>query len=222
MIKAVIFDLDGVLVDTFEGHAMTFNQALKAKGYEEAKREEFGRYYGQTGEEIMRKLMGKPRVDNEVKETLELKRTFYRAAKGAYIKPLPGAKELVSALYGRKVSMAVASSAAHSSIDAALKKIGVTRKITVIISSEDITHSKPHPETFLKAAEALKIHPEDCLVFEDSLHGVVAARAAGMKCVAVATGTAPKEELEKLHPDLIIDTLEQMLPPKLDGFLRKI
>lgn len=220
MIKSVIFDLDGTLIDAFEGHVLTWNAALRAKRFPEVSAEEIGRYYGQTGEEMLRQMMKKPKADKDVMEVLELKREFYRAAKGAYIKILPGAKEIINALFNMHIPIAIASSASRSPIETALNKMGIKGEISAIVSAENIAHSKPHPEAFIKASEALKTAPSDCLVFEDSVHGIVAAKAAGMKCAAVATGTAAKKELEALRPDYIFDSLTQALPPKLGEIIR--
>lgn len=219
MIIAAIFDLDGTLVDSFEGYLLAYNRAFAAKGLKLMTPQDLGKYYGQVDTEIMRKYLKKQKIDTNIEELAALKRKFYAETNGAYIKPLPGAVELINALHKRKILLAVASSSRRKTIDMALKKIGATDKISGIISGDDITHSKPDPEIFQKAAKLIGIAPKNCIVFEDSVHGIEAAKRAEMKCAAVTTGTASKNELEKLHPDFIFDNLEQALPPELDKII---
>ncbi len=222
MIRAAIFDLDGTLVDAFDAHLKAFNKALEHFHLPEMSRKFLQKYNGQTGVEIIRQFLKKPYLDNTVEEVAVLKREIFASAEGSGIVALPGAAELIDELYKRKMPMAVASSARRNEIDAALEKISVKDKIKEIVSAGDIKNSKPHPEIFLKAAEKLKVAPKDCVVFEDSPWGVMAAKRAGMKCIAVATGTTSKRDLKKLAPDMVICTMKEILPPKLDGILTDI
>lgn len=220
MIKAVIFDLDGTLIDALDGYVFAINKALKAKGFRERSADEMRKYYGQTFNEIIRQLTNKSSVDKDVIETVRLKGEFYKATKGAYIKILGGALDIIAALRDKKISMAIASSSGREIIEDALNKMGTADSISVIVSADDITHSKPNPEAFLKAAKKLKVPPNECLVFEDSLHGIAAAKTAGMKCIAVATGGTSKEELKKLNPDILVDNLMDILP-QMDKILEQ-
>lgn len=219
MIRAIIFDLDGTLIDAFCGHVESYNLALKSMGLSPVKPKVFNKYYGQTGIEISRQLLNKPFIDKDVEKLTALKHKFYDEMGDGHIKALPGAVELVNALFERKIPMAVASSSTRSAINAALRQVGIRDKVNDIVSANDIENSKPHPEIFLKAAKKLNVPPANCVVFEDSPWGVMAAKAAGMKCIAVTTGTTSKKDLKKLAPDMIIDSLEAILPPKLDSVL---
>lgn len=219
MIKAVIFDLDGTLIDAFDGHAESYDLALKDLGHKPLGPGEFARYYGQTGLEISRQLLKKPFVDGEVEKLTARKHKLYENMGGGHIRALPGAIELIGALMNRKIPMAIASSAVRGAIDIAIKKLGIADKIKFVVSADDITHSKPHPEIFLLAAKKLNVPPENCVVFEDSIHGVLAAKAAGIRCVAVATGPTPRSELEKLKPYRVINSMKELLP-KIDEFLK--
>ncbi|MBU4246568.1 MAG: HAD family phosphatase [Nanoarchaeota archaeon] len=222
MIRAVIFDLDGTLIDALDGHVLTLNRAFAVKGYPKQKPKEIYKYYGETGEEIIRALLKKPSIDAEVEEIARLKREFYKETNGIYIKLLPGVAELIRMLHSKKIPLAVASSANRRGIDEALDKTGIAKYFSVIVSSDDVKNSKPNPEIFLKAAKALKIAPKKCLVFEDSLWGVMAAIAAEMKCIAVATGTATKADLKKLEPNLVIDSMNVIHISKIDAFLSSL
>lgn len=221
-IKAAIFDLDGTLVDAFDAHLKAFNKAAKRLNLPRMSRKFLQKYNGQTGLEIIRQFLKKPYIDNLVEEAAVLKREIFASAGGSEIVALPGATKLISEFHRRKMPMAVASSARRNEIDFSLKKIGVIDKVNAIVSANDVKNSKPHPEIFLKAAEKLKVAPRDCVVFEDSPWGVLAAKRAGMKVVAVATGTTSKRDLKKLKPDMVLSTMKEILPPNLDRVLERI
>lgn len=220
MIRAVIFDLDGTLIDAFGAHLRAFNEAAKQFSLPNMPRGFLEKYNGQTGLEIIRQFLKKPYVDKTVRDMAALKRDIFASMNGSGIIPLPGAVELINELSKRGIPLAIASSAREKEIEAALNELGVRSKITAIASADGIKNSKPHPEIFLKAAELLKTPPKECLVFEDSPWGVMAAIAAGMKCIAVATGTTSKADLKKLGPDMVIKNMAVILPPKLDAILK--
>lgn len=218
MIKAFLIDLDGTLIDAIEGHLISYNKAFETKGYRKIDLKQYMKYYGQTGIEIMRQLMGKEKIDEDVKEMFELKRKIYLSTNGSYVKILPGAVEIIDAIYERQIPIIIVSSGSRQYVDSSLRILGVRNKITFIVSANDITHSKPHPEIFLKAAERAGILEKDCFVIEDSVHGIRAAKSAGMKCAAVI-GTEPKRILKKEEPDIIIDSLKELLSPMLDEII---
>lgn len=218
MVKAFLIDLDGTLIDATEGHLIAYNKAFEAKGYSKIGLKQYMKYYGQTGIEIARQLMGKERIDEDVKEIVELKKKIYRSTNGAYVKILPGAIGIIDAIHERNIPIVIASSGSRQYVESSLKIMGVLDKIRFIVSAEDITHSKPHPEIFLKAAGKARALPGDCFVIEDSVHGIRAAKSADMKCAAVV-GTEPRSTLQKEKPDIIVNSLEELLPPKLDEII---
>lgn len=222
MIRAVIFDLDGTLVDAFDAHLMAFNKAAKQFSLPEMPRGFLKKYNGQTGTEIIRQLLKKPYVDKTIRDVERVKREIFSSKESLSITPLPGAVELVCAFHKLNIPIAVASSARKVEIEIALEKMGIRSKVKEIISGDDIKNSKPHPEIFLKAADKLKVPPKDCLVFEDSVWGVMAAKAAGMKCIAVATGTTAKSSLKKLKAGMVISSMKEIIPTKLESFLTQI
>ncbi len=221
MIKAFLVDLDGTLIDATEGHVIAYNEALQSLGYKKIELKQYMKYYGQTGMEIMRQLIGKKEIDKDVKELFELKKKIYRSTNGAYVKILPGAAELIDAIYERKIPIVVASSGSRWYVESSIKIMGIQNKVVSIISADDITHGKPDPEIFLKAAEKAGVLPRDCFVLEDSIHGIRAAKSAGMKCAAVI-GTEKKSILKKENPDIIVNSLEELLPPRLDEIISEI
>jgi HAD superfamily hydrolase (TIGR01509 family) len=126
----------------------------------------------------------------------------------ANIKLLPGVLELLEALQGR-VNVGLASMNDRASINQLLKLTGTQRFFDVVVTAGDIAKPKPNPEIFLKCALNLKSTPNKCVVFEDSIFGVEAAKTAEMGCIAVLTGVYSRKELMKAKPDLIVDSLEE-------------
>jgi HAD superfamily hydrolase (TIGR01509 family) len=123
------------------------------------------------------------------------------------VKLFPGTKELLEMLHG-KVKMGLASMNNRSVIIHLLKANDLEKYFDAVLTAESISCSKPNPEIFLKTASKLKTIPEKCLILEDSIFGVKAAKSANMSCIAVLTGVYSRQELETEKPDLIVATLE--------------
>ena len=119
----------------------------------------------------------------------------------------PGARELLDTLLG-KIKIGLASMNNYSVISHLVKAKDLEKYFSVVLTADSISHSKPNPEIFLKTANKLGAKPECCVVVEDSLFGVKAAKSAKMGCVAVLTGVYSRQELEGEKPDLIVQTLE--------------
>jgi HAD superfamily hydrolase (TIGR01509 family) len=122
------------------------------------------------------------------------------------IKLFPGALDLLEALQG-KLKVGLASMNNRSVIMHLVEAKNLTKYFETILTAESISHSKPSPEIFLKTAEKLKTNPKQCVVLEDSIFGVKAAKSGGMGCIAVTTGVYGKAELEKEKADLVVDSL---------------
>ncbi len=214
MFEAVIFDWDGTLADTRQAIVIAFQKALSeinckvSDGYIERRigigaadtfRDTLRSAKMQFGEKLIQHLI-------ERKSHLEIELTNQ-------VKLFPGAKELLEALHG-KVKMGLASMNNRSVIIHLLKANDLGKYFDAVLTAESISHSKPDPEIFLKAASKLKTIPEKCVVIEDSIFGVKAAKVANMSCIAVLTGVYSKQELEREKPDLIVKTLKdrQILP----------
>ena len=214
MFEAVIFDWDGTLADTRQAIVIAFQKALSeinckvSDGYIERRigigaaetfRDTLRSAKMQFGEKLIQHLI-------ERKSQLEIELTNQ-------VKLFPGAKELLEALRG-KVKMGLASMNNRSVIIHLLKANDLEKYFDAVLTAESISHSKPDPEIFLKAASKLKTSPEKCVVIEDSIFGVKAAKSANMSCIAVLTGVYSKQELEREKPDLTVKTLKdrQILP----------
>jgi len=202
---AVIFDMDGVLVDTEPVICEAAILGLKEYGVT-AIPDDFKPFIG-AGEDrfiggVAQKhgLVYKPEMKHRVYE-------IYLEIVKDKIKVFEGVHDLLKLLNEKRVPMALGSSADRIKVDANLKSAGIPMELfTVIISAENVKDKKPAPEVFLKSAQEMGINPADCVVVEDAVNGIAAARAAGMKCIAVAS-TFSKEQLLIANPDYICNDI---------------
>ncbi|MGD0072481.1 MAG: HAD family phosphatase [Candidatus Bathyarchaeia archaeon] len=214
MFEAVIFDWDGTLADTRQVIVIAFQKALSeinckvSDGYIERR---IGIGAADTFRDLLRSA--KMQFDEKLIQHLIERKSQLEIELTNQVKLFPGAKELLEALHG-KVKMGLASMNNRSVIIHLLKANDLEKYFDAVLTAESISHSKPDPEIFLKAASKLKTSPEKCVVIEDSIFGVKAAKSANMSCIAVLTGVYSKQELEREKPDLIVKTLKdrQILP----------
>jgi HAD superfamily hydrolase (TIGR01509 family) len=208
MFEAVVFDWDGTLGDTRRVIVVSFQRALEeinCKVSDEYIERRIGIGAADTFRDILKSA--KTPFDEKLVQHLVERKSELENELTDQIGLFPGARELLDALHG-KIKMALASMNNRSVISHLLKAKDLEKYFTVVLTAESISHSKPNPEIFLKAATALNVKPERCVVVEDSLFGVKAAKSAGMSCIAVLTGVYSQLELEKERPDLIVKTLE--------------
>ena len=180
MIEAVIFDFDGVIVDTEPIHRVREMEVLRKFGIVISK-EEYVKYRGMNYETICKDI-AKTHPSKPDPKVLEA--ALMNGCVESYEKAdaFDGAKELIEGLSG-KFRMAIASSANRPEIVSTLERLGMSQFFKVIVSTDDIVNSKPDPEIFLKAAKALGISPGNCVVIEDATNGIRAANTAGMKSI---------------------------------------
>jgi beta-phosphoglucomutase len=194
---AVIFDLDGVLVDSSEFHRESWRVVGLERGFEMTD-ELFWRTFGMPNRQILPLLYGRALGDDEIAEVSERKEAAYRELAAGRMRALPGACELVRAVGPAGWRVALGSSTPMSNIRVVLGSLGIRDCFEQIVCSDDVINGKPHPEVFLKAASKLGVAPSRCVVIEDAVVGVQAALAAGMRCLAVTT-THPAEKLSAAH-----------------------
>jgi len=206
MIKAVIFDLDGVLVDSEELSRQSNKETLKQHGIELTQEEKI-KAIGRTDLDIFRDMIEARGLGLSPEElTKEKDRIYLDIIKGK-LKPIPGARGILETLKERGIPFAIASSGTYVKVRANLSETGLIGLISTIISADDIEKGKPDPEIFLKAAEKIGIPPEECLVIEDAQAGVIAAKAAGMKCLALKSPGSHGQDLSQA--DRVISSLEE-------------
>lgn len=208
---AVLWDLDGVLVDSGELHYQAFVAVLGELNIT-LSRETFQRTFGMNNASIFRLLLGSPSSE-EIERLSERKETLFRSLLPGRIQALPGVRQWLERFNTQGIPMAVASSAPAENIDLILAELAVRPFFRAIVSAANMP-GKPDPTVFLEAAHQLKMPPSCCIVIEDSIPGVQAAKSGGMKCLAVLT-TNPAEALQAA--DLIVERLD-LLPE--DAFER--
>ena len=208
--NAAIWDVDGTLVDTAELHFQAWQTVCSEQG-RDFSRADFAATFGQRNPEIIRKLFGDRFNVEEIAALGDRKEVLYRAAASRGVVLLPGVLALVEDLSRDGFAQAIGSSAPHANLELILRLTGIADFFTAVVGSEDTQRGKPDPQVFLTAAERLGVPASRCVVFEDAVAGVQAARAGGMKCVAVrCVGHHSEDSLRQAGADLVAETLEQV------------
>lgn len=193
--RAVIFDLDGVLVDSGAHHRAAWAALLEEEGVIPPP-EFWRRTIGRPAEEAVRLLLPRAVDAGEVERLAERKRAHYARLCERGLQAVPGVRIFVDKLVALAVPRAVATSASHRDAERLLTELGVQALFPVLVTADDVRWSKPNPEVYQRAATALGMPPDACLVFEDSIVGVHAARNAGMRVIGVTTAHTGRELIE--------------------------
>jgi beta-phosphoglucomutase family hydrolase len=212
---AVIFDMDGVLVDTNPFHVQKWEALLTEYSIPFDRKELPRRVLGPANDPTLRHFFGE-RITAEDRQRLseELEARFRRAF-APHAKPLAGVERLIAECQEQGVLLALASAAMSKNVNFILDALKLRPCFRAVLTNDEITQSKPSPEIFLKTAEKLGFPPAACVALEDSFAGVEAAKRASMKCVAVAS-TFPAPELRaRTQADLVVQTLEELNLQKL-------
>ena len=184
IIQAVIWDLDGVIIDSADEHRRAWQRLAREEGIKFTD-EDFWATFGKRNDDIIAILWG-PLSPEQVQLLRDRKEIYFRDLIRQTAAPLPGSMELMRSLHEAGYLQALASSAPIENIQLISEVLGLERYLTALVSGETVPHGKPAPDIFLKAAQQLHIEPSRSLVIEDAVAGVEAAHAAGMRCIAVA------------------------------------
>lgn len=206
MTRAIIFDMDGVLVDTERFIAEAAIRFLRERGVE-ARPADFLPFVGTGENRFIGGVAEKYGLHLDIEDAKRRTYELYADLVHGQLEPLPGVKDFIAAAQSRGLKLAVASSADAVKIGINLREAGIPEEaFGAIVSAHDVTHTKPDPEIFVIAAQRLGIAPDQCLVVEDALTGVKAAKAAGMRCLGLTTTFAAERLLEAgadaIAPDL--------------------
>ncbi len=212
--KAVIWDLDGVIVDTAPFHFAAWREIVGSKGRDYTE-EDFQESFGRRNDDILRSLF-KDISSEEIELLSQKKEEIFRSSVRNNVRPLPGVLQLVDILREEDFRIALVSSGPYENIELMLSEVGIKDRFHSIIGSNEVAKGKPDPEGFLTAAERIGIPANRCIVIEDAPAGVTAAKAAGMKCIAV-TNTHPRQTLA--NADYVVDNLERVSGEDLSRLL---
>lgn len=214
MLRAILFDFDGVIADSEALHLRAFQKILKEETIELPDEAYYTRYLGLDDKTCFHAVLqdnGRPSDDNLTRRLVERKSVYYATQQGA-VTLVPGAETFIRHVAAH-YPLAIGSGALRQEIGHALRRCGLDVFFRVIVSADDIEHSKPAPDVYLKVLKDLNatlqdtrpLLPAECVVIEDARHGIAAAHAAGMRCIAVATSYPPAALQDA---DLVVDAMQ--------------
>jgi beta-phosphoglucomutase len=217
---AVIWDVDGTLVDTAELHFQAWVKVAR-KLNKPFTRADFAATFGRRNPEILHQLFGEEINAQEVADLGTLKEDLYRDEARKGVDLLPGVRPLLEGLHGAGFLQAIGSSAPLRNIELIMSLTQTAPFFSAVSSMEDTERGKPDPQVFQVAAAKLRVPSECCLVMEDAVAGVEAAKAGGMKCIAVRfVGHHPAEKLAAAGADRVVRTLEEVSVGLVQQLLR--
>ena len=185
--EGFIFDLDGTLVDNMALHVEAFQGFVQRHGLPALDRQARARFDGKRNRDIFPDLFGRALSEDELRRFAGEKESLYRELSRGRLAPLRGLTRLLALLEARGIPVGIATSAPAENVPHTLRELGLQERLTRVVRSDEVPRGKPHPDVFLAAAEAIDTAPGACLAFEDAPMGVRAAKAAGMRVVAMTT-----------------------------------
>ena len=204
---AVIFDMDGVLVDSNPYHKKALVQFCQSHGYNLTEEELRAKIYGRTNKDWITNLFDGRVTGEELKKYAEEKEALFRRLYNGFVKPVNGLVGFLELLEEKQITRAIATSAPGANVDFTLQETGIGKYFNTILDDSYVENGKPDPEIYLKTAAAINYQPGSCVVIEDSLSGVKSARAAGTKVIGITT-THTRDELS--DTDLVINNFTEL------------
>ena len=215
--SAVLWDVDGVIIDSAEQHRLSWQQLAAERGLPFTD-ERFWASFGRRNSDVIPQLYGITGSPEELEALAQRKEALYRDLLRVQASALPGARELMAALHAAGYRQALGSSAPEENIRLIVELLDLTSYLGATISGETVAHGKPAPDIFLAGAHALGVAPQRCLVIEDAPAGIAAAHAGGMKCLAVRrAGVADAPGLDQA--DRVVTTLAEVDVRDVDAML---
>jgi beta-phosphoglucomutase len=207
---AVLFDMDGVILDSMQQHAELWQELMADQGFR-VSREFILRHEGALGPEVLERFFREQGLDRSrlsqaqagMGALLTRQAELYLERHAGQVRPFPGAEALLARLAGRGVPTALVTSSRRALVRRCLEE-GLRRRFAAIVTAEDVARHKPHPDPYLRAAQELGLDPARCLVVENAPAGIASARAAGATCFAVCSTLGPAElaAAQAVFPDL--------------------
>ncbi|MCC7191778.1 MAG: HAD-IA family hydrolase [Phycisphaeraceae bacterium] len=215
MTPAVIFDMDGVLIDSYEAHFQSWIDLARETG-KKFNREDFTWAFGRTSRETVVKYWGSDLSPERVAQLDDRKEELYRVIIADKLPVMPGVMALMDDLHRNGFMMAVGSSGPPENVYVTVDQLGRSR-FDAIVTGKDVKKGKPNPEVFLTAAKKLGLEPNHCAVIEDAPAGIAAAKAAGM--VAIGLTSTGRTRTELVAADVIVGTLTELNADKIRGLI---
>lgn len=217
--QAVIFDVDGVLVDSYEAHLASWQQLAEEEGLSMTE-QQFLATFGRTSRETITQTWPERQLDEaDVARLDKRKEKIFRNLIESDFPAMDGAVELIESLGAAGFLLGVGSSGPRENVDLALAKLHCRDAMQVAVSGDDVALGKPDPEIYRLVAHRLGAPPEACLVIEDAEPGIAAAKAAGMTCIALHSSGHRRDEL--LQADAIVNSLRELTPRTIQSFLER-
>jgi len=217
--KAVIFDMDGVLIDSFRSHFESWRRVAAEHGrvYTES---QFVAGFGRTSREVIAEQWQGVSLSPElIRKVDERKESLFRELISQDFPAMDGAIELVSSLAGAGFRIAVGSSGPPDNVRLAVDRLGIRGFLAAIVTGGDVKRGKPDPQVFTLAAERMRVAPRRCVVVEDAPVGVEAAKRGGMHSIGLASTGRTVEQLSGAN--LVVTSLKELSPTRFDGLLLK-
>lgn len=215
MESAVIFDMDGVLVDSYRAHFESWQTLAREHGRTFSE-EDFARTFGRTSRDIIESLWGNPPVSApDIQRMDERKEALFRERIAHHFPAMDGARELIASLREAGFRVAVGSSGPPENVDLVLDQLGPRALFDAVVNGRDVVRGKPDPQVFLLASERLGVPPARCVVVEDAPAGIAAAKRAGMASVALLSTGRRAEDFKDVTPSRLVRSLRELTPQLL-------
>ena len=206
--KAFIFDMDGVIIDSEPIHFQVDIETMKHLGCNMSKKE-LEKYVGTTNEYMLTDIKKNYNIKESIEEITDYKmKLTKRKIIESDLEPIEGIKELLVNLKENSIPAAIASSSPIDFINIVVEKFKIRDYFQYIVSGEEVENGKPAPDIYIETAKKLGFDPKDCTVIEDSKNGVQAAKSAGMKCIGFANVNSGNQDLSKA--DIIVDSIKEI------------
>jgi beta-phosphoglucomutase len=217
--QGVIFDVDGVLIDSYQSHFQSWRELASEIGrtYSEA---EFVKGFGRTSREnILEQWTDRQWTPEEVRQLDDRKEWLYREIIRENFPAMPGAEDLIHALHDAGIAMAVGSSGPPENVDLVMEKLAVSEIMQCRVTARQVTRGKPDPQVFQLAAKGLGLSVASCCVIEDAPVGIQAAHSAGMICIGLASTGRTRSELASA--ECVVDSLDELTPQRISDLIRQ-
>jgi len=205
---AIIFDMDGVLVDSNSFHLRKWMDLFRAHDIPFDERELPKIVLGPPNDVTLRRYFDRDLSAEQLAELSEELEANFRREIGPQARALPGVRRFIEECHAQGITMAVASAAIAKNVNFLIAALGLRDNFREVLTGDEISHPKPDPEIYVKTADKLGVNPAACVVFEDSFVGIEAAKRAGMKCVAIASTFSAEDLGRETHADLIVPSFE--------------